>query len=123
LKIISLPPPEFGCGKVFTFRCRGIPGRLDALLAKNLTLSHVGTPLECKIYPFPWNFHFKFNRPINPHGIPFILKFGLLQGISMCKLPLPMEFPSWDVYSWNFSLTYVLPWNFHPIIFTPLEIP
>jgi hypothetical protein len=37
----------------------------------------------------------------------------------MCKLPLPMEFAAWEIYSRKFHLTYVLPWNFHPMKFTP----
>ena len=37
LKIISLFPPSFGRPKASTFCSRGVPGRLDALLAKSLT--------------------------------------------------------------------------------------
>jgi hypothetical protein len=32
-------PPEFGRPKASIFRSRGVPGRLDALLAKSLPLS------------------------------------------------------------------------------------
>jgi hypothetical protein len=85
---------------------------------------------SCKIYPFPWNFLVKITLA---HGISilnwafpwnFHLKFGPVHGISMCKLPLPMEFAAWEIYSRKFHLTYVLPWNFHSMKFTPpSEIP
>jgi hypothetical protein len=34
-------PPEFGRPKASTFRSRGVPGRLDALLAKSLMRVHI----------------------------------------------------------------------------------
>jgi hypothetical protein len=35
-----------------------------------------------------------------------------------------MEFAAWEIYYRKFHLTYVLPWNFHPMKFTPpSEIP
>jgi hypothetical protein len=39
LKIIFLFPPEFGRPKASTFRSRGVPGHLDALLAKSLGIT------------------------------------------------------------------------------------
>ena len=42
----------------------------------------------------------------------------------MCKLPLPMEFAAWEIYSRKFHLTYVLPsQKFHVRITPPLGIP
>jgi hypothetical protein len=43
LKIISLPPLEFGRPNASIFRSRGVPGRLDALLAKSLLIT-TGSP-------------------------------------------------------------------------------
>jgi hypothetical protein len=51
LKIIFLFPPEFGRPKASTFRSWGVPGRLDALLAKSLvrTFHEPGLPYESRL--------------------------------------------------------------------------
>ena len=78
-------------------QCHPSP-RTGIALGTRLVLPWNFRKFSCKIYPIPWN---------------FLVKFGPVHGISMCKLLLPMEFPSWDIYSWKF------PSNIYP----PMEFP